>query len=113
MNGLAKDVAKTSLVGLFIQVAPAENRDEHRHHAWMHALKVPAQGPAVHAGHPQVRQPQVVGPLPYFRQGLLSTLGGIDQVSQIAEEIGHVAASIRVVIYHKYGSGRNPRWTAR
>ena len=54
---------------------------------------------AVHAGHLQVQQSDVVGPPAHQLERRRPVVGEVDRVAQVGEDVAQVAADVRVVVH--------------
>ena len=72
--------------------------DQQRHRPGALLLDLAVERQAVHAGHLQVQQGDVVGLLPHQLQGRRAVVGEVDPVAQVGEDVAEVAADVRIVV---------------
>ena len=62
-------------------------------------LDLAVERQAVHAGHLQVQESDVVGPLAHQLERRRPVVGEVDLVAQVGEDVAQVAADVRVVVH--------------
>jgi hypothetical protein len=80
-------------------IAAGVGCDQQRHRTGALFLDLAIKRQAVHAGHLQVEERNVVGPLPHELQGGRAVLRGVDLIAQVDQKVVQVAAGVRVVVH--------------